>query len=47
MMAEIPHRITDPQTPKIPSVKPSDPNRKPGLHIAIVNPSHQRSDFSS
>ena len=47
MIAEIPHRITEPQTPKMLSVNPSDPNRKPGLHIAIVNPSHQRSDFSS
>ena len=47
MIAEMPHRITEPHTPKMPSVKPSVPNRKPGLHIAIANPSHQRSDFSS
>ena len=47
MAPEIPHMITDPRTPKTPSVNPSDPNRKPGLHIAIVNPSHQRRDLIS
>jgi len=47
MIAEMLHRITDPHTPKMPSVNPNVPKRNPGLHIAIVNPSHHRSDFSS
>src|ERR1035441_2033179 len=29
----------------MPSVKPRDPNKKPGLHIAIANPSHHRKDL--
>jgi hypothetical protein len=45
MIADSPHMITDPSTPKTPIVKPSDANRKPGLHMAIVNPSHQRRDL--
>ncbi len=47
MIAETPHMITAPRTPKTPIVNPSDPNRKPGLHIAIASPSHQRRDFTS
>src|SRR5450755_1087635 len=46
MMAERPHMIADPSTPKTPSVNPRDPNRKPGLHIAIVNPSHHLNDLT-
>jgi hypothetical protein len=45
MMAESPHMITAPSTPKTFIVNPNDANRKPGLHIAIEKPSHQRSDL--
>src|SRR5919204_6767607 len=47
IVAEIPHRMIEPVTPKTPSVKPSDPSRNPGLQSAMTNPSHQRSVLSS
>src|SRR6266702_3792705 len=44
--AETAHRKTAPQVPSAPMEKPSDAIRKPGLHRAMTNPSHQRSAFS-
>src|SRR5215467_575052 len=44
--AEMAHRTTAPQVPRTPIEKPSDANRNPGLHRAMTNPSHQRSDLS-
>ena len=45
MTDEMPHRTIEPTTPKMPSVKPSDPSRKPGFARQIANPSHHRSVF--
>src|SRR6266516_3795025 len=42
MVAEAPHRISEPSTPMLSRVNPSDPIRKPGLHNAITNPSYHR-----
>src|SRR6266566_2195365 len=44
--AEMAHSRTAPQVPSAPTENPRDAIRKPGLHRAITNPSHQRSDFS-
>src|SRR5260370_23777226 len=44
---EIAHSKTAPQVPSAPMENPSDAIRKPGLHRAITNPSHQRSALSS
>src|SRR5262245_12128851 len=46
-VAEMPQRISEPSTPMLPRVNPSDPIRKPGLHSAITNPSYQRSVLRS
>src|SRR2546430_6527735 len=40
------HRTTAPQVPSTPIEKPREAIRNPGLHRAMTNPSHQRSDLS-
>src|SRR5579871_677729 len=47
MAAEAPHRMSEPTVPKIPSVYPRLPSRKPGLQSAMTNPSHHRSVLRS
>ena len=47
MVAEHPHKIIEPPTPKMPNVNPRLPSRKPGLQSAMTNPSHQRSVLRS
>src|SRR5690348_15692969 len=44
--AEMAHSSTAPHVPSAPIENPRDAIRKPGLHRAITNPSHQWSDFS-
>src|SRR6516162_5062249 len=44
--AEMAHSNTAPHVPSTPIENPRDAIKKPGLHRAITNPSHQRSAFS-
>src|SRR5437763_439360 len=44
--AEIAQSTTAPQVPSTPIEKPREAIRNPGLHRAMTNPSHQRSDLS-